>query len=69
MNELYKKIIKLFNRTELRECEDVINNTDPAIAKELNIDTPYVSRILAKYINSKIEDLQKRIILDDLINK
>lgn len=68
MDELDKKIIKLFNRTELREGEDVINNTDPAIAKELNIDTPYVSRVLAKYMNRKIEFLQRRIFLADLIN-
>lgn len=69
MEFIDKQIIKLFNRTELREGEDVINNTDPAIAKELNTDTPYVSRVLAKYMTTKIEDLHNRIFLDDLMNK
>lgn len=64
-----EQIIELFNRTELRDGEYVINNTDPAIAKELNIDTPHVSRVLAKYMNTKIEELQQRIFINDLINK
>ena len=44
--EIHKAdVLKLFYRTELRPGEDVIDNQDKTIAKELNINVSIVWRI------------------------
>ncbi len=53
--EQKQKCIILFNRTELRPGEETIDNTDKAIAKELNIGVSSVSEFIREYLNKKNE--------------
>ena len=47
LEEVYKdRVLELFFRTELREGENVIDNLEETIAKELNIKVGVVKRIL-----------------------
>ena len=50
-----QKIISLFNRTDLRPGEDVIDNTDVSISKELNLHKSYVWKTLNLYLKRKVE--------------
>lgn len=48
--------IALFNRTELRPNEEVINNTDKQIALETGLKVQTVSNIISKYLKNKTND-------------
>jgi len=49
-------ILKKFYRTELRDGEDVIDNRDDTIAKELNIPMDLVSKIIKKHLKDKYDN-------------
>lgn len=51
-------VIALFNRTELREGEEVIDNRDSKMAKELNLPTSMVSDTVSDYLNLKIDKIK-----------
>ena len=48
-----QQCIDLLLRTKLREGEDVIDNSDVQIAKEVNLKPRQVGAILNKYLNNK----------------
>ena len=50
---LEQKGINLFNRTELRPGEDVVDNRDTTIAKEMNMTVAVVCRIITMYLDRK----------------
>jgi hypothetical protein len=52
-NTYRKRVIKLFYRTTLRSGEDVIDNRDGSIAKELGINTGIVHAILQREMKEK----------------
>ena len=52
-DEQERRCIELFNRTELRQNEDVIDNSDKQIAKEVGIATSVVASIITKHLNKK----------------
>ena len=56
-------VLKLFYRTELRWDEEVIDNSEPLIAKELNLRVSMVSHIIAKEMVRKIKELNDRVNL------
>lgn len=50
---LEQNVLDLFNRTELRPHEDVVDNRDSTIAKELNMTVAVVCRIITMYLDRK----------------
>ena len=48
-------ILKKFYRTELRDGEDVIDNRDKTIAKELNIPMDWVSKMVKRHLKEKYD--------------
>lgn len=51
-------ILFLFYRTELRLGEVVIDNTDAAISKELNIKQSRVGNLISLHLKEKIKKIQ-----------
>ena len=51
------KIIELFYRTQLRENENVIDNMDSTIAKEVGVNIGVVHRVLAREMKRKVRIL------------
>jgi|TARA_R110002167_G_scaffold190638_1_gene392931 hypothetical protein len=49
------KIMELFERTELRPGEEIIDNSDEIIAKELGLKTERVGKIISKYYKDKFK--------------
>ena len=49
------KIMELFQRTELRPGEEIIDNSDEIIAKELGLKTHTVGKIISKYYKDKFK--------------
>lgn len=56
------KIINLFKRG-LREGEEIVDNSSPQIAKELNTTVKKVDSVISKYLKNKYILLNKRINL------
>ena len=55
-----QKILALLFRTELRPGEEIINNSDAQIAKELGLNKQFVCRIIGNYFrDKKREELTK----------
>ena len=59
--EQQAQCITLFNRTELRLYEVVIDNRDCSIAKELNMKTSSVTMFISDYLNKKFSKINERI--------
>lgn len=57
--EIDKKIIDLLNRTELRDGEEIIDNRDSAISKELGVPVKYVYIVIEEYLSLKREKINK----------
>ena len=55
-----KDILSLFYRTELREGELVINNSDIEIAKELSLPYRRVAEYLTNHSRKKIDEFKNR---------
>ena len=58
-------IISLFNRTELRDGEEVIDNRDPSIAKELGLNLSVVTKEITMYLDDKFSIINKRDVFVD----
>lgn len=54
-------VLKLFYRTELREGEVVINNTTPAISRELELPYQKVQHFLNRHTEKKIRQYNEKI--------
>ena len=48
-----QKVLDLFNRTELRPGEDVVDNQTSTICLELNMTKSVVNRIIAMHLDRK----------------
>ena len=55
-----KNILKIFYRTELREDEEIINNSDKQIAKELNLPYNTVASFLVDHSNKKLDEIKNK---------
>ena len=59
--QLYREdVLRLFYRTQLRQGEEIINNQDGVIARELNIKQGLVYEILAEEMISKVKMAGKK---------
>ena len=59
--EQKEEILILFYRTELRENEKIIDNSDVTIAKELGHSKTKVSHFISSHLNTKRDLLNKRV--------
>ena len=61
-DEQKDEVINLFNRTELREGELIIDNRSSKIAKELSYPTAMVDETISEYLNLKIDKINSKNI-------
>ena len=59
------EIIRLFYRTELRPGEEIINNMDSTIAKEVGVNIGVVHRILEREMIAKVKMAGKDLLSTD----
>lgn len=57
--EINEKVIRLFLRTELRDGEEVVDNRDSVIAKELGIKTKHAEIAIRTYLSDHFNKLNK----------
>ena len=62
-NQNKEDILSLFYRTELREDEKIVDNSDVTIAKELGHNKMKVCQFLSNHLNIKRDLLNKRVNL------
>ena len=60
-----ERVIELFNRTELRDGESVIDNRDSVMAKELGLPVKFVSDVTYNYLDSKFRKVYEDSFLKE----